>query len=325
MTKLSTTGMRLLPWFITGLVFTSTAAFAQTEGRVLRDQSMIWRIDSAVPAASVPAGTILEVVAVRDDGYAEVLIPEQFGGRGERGRISTFALELLPAQDGARATSPQIDRRPRSQERVTPPGVEPTPGSDRPARTASGESAAAFRGFGSIGLAQFAAGQSFEAIFGDARGFLVGGGAQLRFGNGMFVQGSVDHLSKKGQRVVVLDGTVYPLGIENTVTMMPLHVAAGYRARTARSIVPYGGGGISFVRLTQTTDFDLPDEKYSKVSRGWNAIGGVEFRVARSISMAGELRYEHFSDALGSGGVSQVFNERNLGGMRTQFKVIVGR
>jgi opacity protein-like surface antigen len=296
----------LLAWFIGGgLAFTSVAASAQTTGRVLRDQSIIWRIDSAVPAASVPAGTTLEILAVRDDGYCEVFIPEQFGGRGERGRISCFVLDLPPGQDVARGAQPSAQ-----------------PASDQPS---GNEPAAAFRGFGSIGVAQFAARQSFEAVFGEARGMMLGAGAQVRFRNGMFVQGSIDRLSKTGERVVVLDGTIFPLGIENKVTITPLHVTAGYRMRASRSIAPYGGGGISFVNLTQTTEFDLPEEQFTNRSRGWNAIGGVEYRVDRSVSIAAELRYEQFATALGSGGVSQLFNEHNLGGLRTQFKVIVGR
>ena len=292
----------LLPWFIAGgLTFTSVAASAQTTVRVLRDQSIIWRIDSAVPAASVPAGTTLEILAVRDDGYCEVLIPEQFGGRGERGRISRFVLELPPVQDVARGAQPVSDQ------------------------SSENEPAAVFRGFGSIGVAQFAARQSFEAVFGEARGFMLGVGAQVRFRSGMFIQGSVDRLRKTGERVVVLDGTIFPLGIENSVTVTPLHLTAGYRMRVGRSIAPYGGGGISFVNLTQTTEFDIPEEQFTNRSRGWNAIGGVEYRVDRSVSIAGELRYEQFATALGSGGVSQLFNEHNLGGLRSQFKVIVGR
>jgi opacity protein-like surface antigen len=314
----------LRAWFITaGMIFVSISASAQTTGRVLRDQSIIWRIDSAVPAASVPAGTTLEIVAVRDDGYCEVLIPEQFGGRGERGRISSFLLESLSGKDLTRGARPGIDRS-ESQRTVTQVGSEPAPDSNRTAQRSS-EPAAAFRGFGSIGVAQFAARQSFEAVFGEARGMMLGAGAQVRFRNGMFVQGSIDRLSKTGERVVVLDGTVFPLGIENTVTITPLHVTAGYRVPAGRSFSPYGGGGVSFVNLTETTEFALPEEKSTRRSRGWNAMGGVEFRLARSMSIAGELRYEQFATALGSGGVSQVFNEHNLGGLRTQFKVIVGR
>src|SRR4030095_7451352 len=99
----------------------------------------------------------------------------------------------------------------------------------------------------------------------------------VRFRTGMFVQGSVDRLSKAGGRVVVLEGTMFPLGIGNRVTITPLHVTAGYRMRAGRSIAPYGGGGISFENLTEKTEFDLPEEESTKRSRGWNAIGGLEY------------------------------------------------
>jgi opacity protein-like surface antigen len=290
----------------------------------VRDQSIIWRMDGNIPATVVPIGTTLDIVAVRD-GYCEVLIPERFGGKGERCRIATSVLELLPPKGGAPANRPANDPGPERQKRVIPPSIKPTSNSNPSVQTSSGEPTAAFRGFGRIGFAQFAARQSFEAIFGDARGIAFGGGAQVQFRNGMFIQGSVERLRKTGERVFVMEDTVFPLGIEDTITITPLHLAAGYRMRVGRSIAPYGGGGISFVYLTQTSEFDLPDEKYSKHSRGVNAIGGVEFRIASSISMTGELRYDHFPNALGGGGVSQLFNERNSGGVRTQFKVILGR
>lgn len=317
--------LRLLAWLTAALLlFTTTSAFAQTIGLVQRDPTIIWRIDGPQPAAIVPIGTSLEVVAVRD-GYYEVLIPERFGGMGERGRVLSAALKLTPAQDVVRGVQPDTRKPPARPNRVTPPRSEQTPTSITSAPASSDEPAVAFRGFGSVGVAQFAARQSFEAIFGDARGVLYGAGVQLRLRSGLFIQGSVDRFSRTGERVFVFDDTLFPLGIDNTVTITPLHVTAGYRTRVGRSIAPYGGGGISIAYLKQTTEFDLPDESYQTHGTGFNALGGIEFRISRSVWMAGELRYEHFANLLGSGGVSQLFDEHNLGGMRTQFKMIFGR
>jgi hypothetical protein len=56
-------------------------------------------------------------------------------------------------------------------------------------------------------------------------------------------------------------------------------------------------------------------------------MGGVEFRIARWIGVAGEAQWATVPDALGGdpNGVSDLFDEDNLGGTTIRVKVVIGR
>ena len=66
---------------------TTGSAFAQAQVRVTADNAIIWRADASVPAASARLDTVLDATA-RSDAWFEVVIPENLGGRGERGMIA---------------------------------------------------------------------------------------------------------------------------------------------------------------------------------------------------------------------------------------------
>ena len=58
----------------------------------------------------------------------------------------------------------------------------------------------------------------------------------------LFVEGAFEQFKKTGQRVVVSDGEVFPLGIEDRVTINPITVTAGYRFRIERDAGVVRGG-----------------------------------------------------------------------------------
>ena len=77
-----------------GLVLSAGPAFAQAQGRVMRDPAIVLRPDGAAVAAVVTAGTILDVTAQSDHWY-EVVVPGAVAGQGERGVIQRSLLQLL--------------------------------------------------------------------------------------------------------------------------------------------------------------------------------------------------------------------------------------
>ena len=79
------------------LTWVAPAAFAQasSQGRVVRDGATIWRADVSIVAATVRAGTTLDLTAQSERWY-EVLVPAALGGRGERGLIARSQVQLLP-------------------------------------------------------------------------------------------------------------------------------------------------------------------------------------------------------------------------------------
>jgi hypothetical protein len=77
------------------LVLCAAPVLAQSQGRVIRDNTTIWRADAGIMAAAAKAGTILDVTA-RSDRWYEVIIPVVLGGHGERGLIALKQLQLMP-------------------------------------------------------------------------------------------------------------------------------------------------------------------------------------------------------------------------------------
>lgn len=155
--------------------------------------------------------------------------------------------------------------------------------------------------------------------------FAFGGGAQLRFRNGIFVEGSLDQFKKTGQRVFIDGEEVFPLGIANTITIRPLMFTGGFRFGSTRSFVPYVGGSIGAFHLDERTPFSDDEEGVNESRTGYRMSGGIEFRGDQSLSTAIEAAYTRVPDSLGVGGVSQVVGERDLGGFEFRVKVLFGR
>lgn len=107
------------------IVLCASPAFAQSQGRVVRDGAIIWRLDVGIAVATASAGTILDITA-RSDRWYEVIIPESLGGRGERGLIALTQVELLPG-----APEPPL-RQIRVSEPLAAQRVQPAPGTRAP-------------------------------------------------------------------------------------------------------------------------------------------------------------------------------------------------
>jgi opacity protein-like surface antigen len=178
-------------------------------------------------------------------------------------------------------------------------------------------------GFGQFGYTQFNARQSFNAVMGQPGGAVFGGGGELRLGPGFFVGGSIERFSKTGQRVFVLDREVFRLGVEDTITLTPITLTAGWRFVMSRA-TPYLGGGIGRIYYKEDSSFAEAAENIAARFTSYHALGGVEFRNGW-VATAFEMQYSHIPGAIGIGGASEAFHESNLGGFVGRVKVLVGR
>jgi opacity protein-like surface antigen len=289
---------------------------APSEVRVVKDRTTIWNRNPSMVLAVVKAGTVLRAVA-REDRWIEVLVPPKEGGRGNTGFVLAAHVEHvagtpdIPVRQGRRSESMWDERGAGRRAAARRPQAQPP--------------AIGIRGFavGSYGF--FQAKDSFEAIFGNAWQPLYGGGAQLVIHDRLFVEGSFEQFKKTGQRVVVSDGKVFPLGIADRVTINPLTVSAGYRFRSAHNLVTYAGGGVGSYRFRETSDFSDPSENVDERHTSYHALGGAEFAASRWVSTAFEVQYTSVPKALGVPGVSGELGETNLGGVSLRVKVLVGR
>ena len=74
---------------------------------------------------------------------------------------------------------------------------------------------------------QFDAEDTFETVFGRAVHPFFGGGLQVAFRNGLFVDGAVSFFRKTGERAFVFDDEVFPLGVSLKVRVTPIELTTG--------------------------------------------------------------------------------------------------
>ena len=183
-------------------------------------------------------------------------------------------------------------------------------------------------GFAMFGQVNFTAKESFEAIVGDPAGPFLGGGAHvgLPFG-GLFVEIGAWQFKDNGERAFVANGQVVPLGIPVEITVTPIEVSAGWRFRIGRlpRLLPYVAGGFSSYGYKETSQFAEPSEDVDERFKGYHVMGGAEVKLMRWLGVAGEVAWATVPDALGQGGVSEAFNETDLGGTSFRLKITIGR
>jgi hypothetical protein len=183
------------------------------------------------------------------------------------------------------------------------------------------------RGLGMFGNISFASKDSFEAILDRNRGPIYGGGGQVLLPWGIYVEVAAWRFKQTGERAFVgPNDEVFRLGIPVEITITPFELTAGYRAaQLSPRIVPYGGVGYSSYGYKETSDFADPGENVDDRFGGFHLQGGVEFLVSRWLAVGGEATWSSIANAIGKGGVSEQFNEDNLGGTSIRLKISVGR
>jgi opacity protein-like surface antigen len=313
--------MNLMRRFTLGLcllAISASASAAQDQTprprvRVLSDNTIVWRPTLLTPAIILNAGAVLEVVGRRGNFY-DVLAPSPDDPGGIRGFVAIAQVEHVagsPLPPGATretdALAPSAPAQPVTQ----------TPAAPRsPARTS-------VRGFALAGYGWPLAHQTFNAVFDQSGAFWAGGGAEVQLGSGLFFLGSAQHMSQTGERVFVFDGVVTKAGIADSISITPIEATVGYRFVRSRHR-PYVGAGAGQFRYRETFAFADPSEEIRTSFTSYHAIAGLEWRTARWMWTAVEVRFTHVPNAL-NGNLATAFDEHNLGGVETRVKVLFGK
>ena len=183
-------------------------------------------------------------------------------------------------------------------------------------------------GYAMVGQFSFASSESFDAILGTTSGPILGGGATVGLPwGGLFVDIGAWQYSHAGERALVLDGQVIPLGIPLDVTLVPIEISAGwkFRFRTLPKLIPYVAGGYTSLSYKETSLFSGSGENVDGRFGGYHLRGGAELKVMRWLGVAGEFAWTTVPDAIGGGGVSKAFTEDDLGGISFRARITVGR
>jgi len=172
---------------------------------------------------------------------------------------------------------------------------------------------------------QFAAVETFEAIFGTATQPFWGGGVQVTQEDRFYVELGASKFRKTGERAFRNTGQTFRVGIPLTVTITPFEITGGYRFHLGQRVVPYIGGGPGWYRYKETSNFSTDAENVNVRKTGLVVEGGVEFRLFRWVGAAADVHFAHIPGILGEGGISKDAGEKDLGGVAARVKVIVGR
>jgi hypothetical protein len=223
--------------------------------------------------------------------------------------MATLSVSRPVAAQAARP-APQPTRRPET--RLPPPYLEPKVGV-RPFFLVTGQ--------------RFLAGETFDAVFGRSVEPFWGGGVNVHFAQGLFLDGTFSHFSAEGERAFTFEGDSFGVGIPLRASVTPIEFSAGWRFPQGRQhqVVPYIGGGIGTYKYTEDSDFASDTENLSAHTTGFLVVGGSEFRVHRIVTTAVDVQYSSVSGILGAGGLSAEFGEDNLGGIAVRFRVMVGK
>jgi hypothetical protein len=198
---------------------------------------------------------------------------------------------------------------------------------DAPAESSS--PVVSFRPFLLATFQDFAAHQTFQAAFGRATHPFLGGGLDLAFRNGIFVDLTASHFSRKGQRAFVFNGKTYRLGIPLTATEIPLEVSAGYRYARWRRIRPYAGGGVGAYIYRESSGFAASGENVATIHAGYFVVGGAEVPLTSWVAGAFDVQWTRVPGILGRSGLSQGGgfaggSEDDLGGIAPRVRLIFG-
>ena len=187
--------------------------------------------------------------------------------------------------------------------------------------------------FGTAGLFTATAKDSFDAILDTRSGTDVGVGAQVAWQSGtlrgLFVEFDASRFEETGERVFVHEGEVFPLGIPLTIGLTPIEVSAGYRFTQARADAQRRGRlARRLVRRRRRRLGRLRrDGRRRRDQRAVHCLprhGRGRRDVWKALQIGAEVRYRWVPDGLGAGGVSDAFNETDLGGSTFRVRIGVG-
>lgn len=183
-----------------------------------------------------------------------------------------------------------------------------------------------------VGFDFLSAADSLDAVSLDSRQTEIGGSGRItNVWRRLFIEVGGSRWSATGERAFVDEaGVVYPLGIPLDVSSTHIDITAGWRfaagrSRLAQRFTPYVGGGIGFVSFKESSPFAQAGDDFSERVTSSHVLGGVEYRLAKWISVAGEARYRHVPELIGEGGVSDVLGDDTFSGTSALVRIVVGR
>lgn len=168
------------------------------------------------------------------------------------------------------------------------------------------------------------ASNSASAVFDSTGAPTFGGAARLTFWRGAFVTVGGRTLTRDGERVFVAsaNSAVQKLGFGLTMRTTPLFAMTGYRFRRGSLLVPYLAAGVAVTKFSESSE--VTGESFDQKLTKTGFTGAAGFEVGRGLlRVGGEVGYTTVPSAIGTGGVSKVYGEDDIGGWHAVGKVVL--
>lgn len=246
--------------------------------------------------------------------------------RDGRPRSAAPALALLFALAGALASpAPALSRGGAQEPALDPPLADARQEAQEPVQEIDGvDRRELLWGVRLGGFEMINSEDSYDAVFDDPMPML---GLQLdwRFRRRWVLEATLDWGEVDGERVLLADPPV-GTGVDETLTYVPLHLAASWSFYRADPWELRVGAGPSLLWWEDDSDVELAgvDTTEDGTEIGASAILSVR-RAFTAWTLGGELRWSTFPDAAGDSGVTRFFDEDDLGGASLHVVALWGR
>jgi len=174
--------------------------------------------------------------------------------------------------------------------------------------------------FGFFEIEQLAAKQTFDATLGTHTLKAPGGGIDVFVGKNWFARFNGTRSTKDGQRVLVFNGTVFPLGITLTAERTPLEFGGGFRYPNASRITPYVGATYVSMGYKETYQFAESGQNVDERHNGFGVFGGADVALTRQLFVGAEGSLRRVKFTPGDNSAAKAFAEDDLGGMSVRVK-----
>ncbi len=195
--------------------------------------------------------------------------------------------------------------------------------------TASGASAQTFSITALGGYERLAASKSAKAVFDGSGGSLYGGELTFDLGTNLYAGAGIRTFAKTGERAFVADANSEPfrLGLPLRLRVTPVYGLVGYRFGGERaSLRGYVSGGAGIALYRESSEIAGVEER-DELNK-FCALGMLGAEYGSGILRFGvEGAYIAVPDAMGAGGVSAVYGEKNAGGfaVTARVRLLLGR
>jgi hypothetical protein len=166
------------------------------------------------------------------------------------------------------------------------------------------------------------ASKSANALFDASGGATLGFSGQYGLGESFFVRAGARFFQREGERVFVESPTseVFRLGHPITVRIVPGYALVGFRFLEGASLRPYVGVGGGVTAYNEESEVAGEIIEYSATKPMGMAVAGADYGRG-AVRFGVEFAYSLVPNTIGTGGVSQVYGEDDVGGLTAVVRI----